>query len=573
MVNKELAAVFEQIADLLEIQGQDPFRINSYRRAARTIGDLVDDVAEIAKAGKLLEIDGVGKGTAERINEYLRTGKITVHQELLSQVPAGLPALLEIPNLGPKKAAAMWKQLGVTDAAGLQRVIDSGELAKLKGFGAKSVQIIAEGMRFLQRAGERTPLGVVMPIAELLLEQVQALPGVKQAAIAGSLRRGCETIGDVDLLCEATNGKKTIAAFCKFDQVKEVLAHGSTKGSVRLEGDLQVDLRVVPAASYGAALQYFTGNKEHNIRLRERAIKKKRKLNEYGLFVGEKQLAGKTEESIYKKLGVIMAPPEMREDRGELDLDATPRLIELKDIRGDLHMHTVASDGVNTVEELAEACRERGYEYLGITEHSRSSTIANGLSIERMLKHVDHVRAVAQKIKGLRVLISTEVDILADGRLDYPDRVLETCDIVTASIHSGLRQKREQITGRFLRAMENPHVHIIGHVTGRLLGQRPPSDVDIERIVRAAAETGTALELNAAWQRLDLCDLHVRLAIEGGAMLVIGTDAHAIDQLDQMRYGVITARRGWAEPKHVLNTRGVQEVLNFAKAKRQRKKR
>ncbi|UCG32824.1 MAG: DNA polymerase/3'-5' exonuclease PolX [Phycisphaerales bacterium] len=574
-MNRELSAVFEQIADLMEIQGADPFRINSYRRVARSLKDLAGDVTQMCREGRLTEIAGVGKGQAERIKQYLETGKITVHEELKAQVPAGLPALLGIPGMGPKKVALAWKQLGVENVDDLKAAIESGQLAALPGMGTQSVKKIAAGLAFLEKSSGRTPLGVAWPVAHDVADRILKLPGVKRVEVAGSLRRGKETVGDVDLLCECARGKKTVEAFTQFDVVRSVLASGATKGSVTVEvpggGELQVDLRVVPAASFGAALQYFTGSKEHNVRLRELAIKKKWKLNEYGLFDGDTQIAGKTEKSIYAKLKAPFVGPELREDRGEFDADAAARsadLVTLEDIRGDLHMHTVASDGRCTIEEMARAAKEMGYQYIGICEHSKSSAIANGLSIERMEQHIRDIREADKRMKGLKVLVGTEVDILSSGKLDYPDDLLAECDLVVASIHSGLSQDRKKVTARTLAAMENPYVTMIGHPSGRLLGKREPMDVDWGAIIAKAAETGTMLELNASWQRLDVKDVHARQAVEAGVMLCICTDAHHYDQLGQMVYGVMTARRGWAGKDLVLNTRSCAQLGKLLRRKR-----
>lgn len=443
MPNKELAKIFDQIADLLEIKGEDPFRINSYRRVGRAIGELNEDVADIATTGRLTDIPRVGKGTAERIQQYLQTGKIELHQQLLDEIPSGLPKLLDIPGMGPKKVAAAWKKLGVTDLDSLVAVIDSGKLAELPGLGAKSVAHIQQGIEFLQRSLGRTPLGVALPVARRLAGQLADLAAVKRVEIAGSARRGCETVGDVDILCQSAAGKKVVDAFTQLEQVKQVLAAGATKGSVLVEApggaDLQVDVRVVPAKSFGAALQYFTGSKEHNVRLREIAVKKKLKLNEYGLFKGDKQVAGAQEADIYAKLGLPFIPPELREDRGEIEtVGNLPRLVTLDDIRGDLHLHTIASDGHQTAEQLGRFAKDYGYEYIAVADHSKSQTIANGLSIDRMYEQIETVRAADKKVRGIAILLSTEIDILAGGKLDYPDDLLAECDLVIASIHSGM---------------------------------------------------------------------------------------------------------------------------------------
>ncbi len=428
------------------------------------------------------------------------------------------------------------------------------------GFCTRSAVDI-EGLAFLERSGERTPLGVALPIAEAFAEAVGALPGVKRVAIAGSLRRGQETIGDIDLLCEAKDGKTVIERFVSLDAVTRVLVAGETKGSVTVELDrrreVQIDLRVVAGESFGAALQYFTGSKEHNVRLRELAVRRKWRLNEYGLFDGEKSLAGRREEDIYMKLGVPCVPPELREDRGELGAGAAfEDLVTLADIRGDLHMHTTASDGKCSIGEMAEAAKALGYAYIAICDHSKSSTIASGLSIERMERHIEDVRAADAAVKGIRILAGTECDIMPDGSLDYPDDLLAKCDWVVASIHSAMGaggKGKLSGTDRTIAAMENPWVCAIGHPTGRLIGRRAPMAMDMAAVVEAAAGTKTMLEINASWQRLDLKDIHVRQALAAGVMLTINTDAHHVEQLGQMRYGIKTARRGGLPVSAVAN--------------------
>ncbi len=557
MANTDLVRAFERIADLLEIDGADGFRINTYRRAARTLKDAGEDAAVLAKDGRLEELPGIGKGSARRIEQFLDTGHIDVLDELEAKFPAGLPALLDIPGMGPKKVALVHAELGVKNLEDLKKAISSGKLEQLPGLGAASVKKIAEGMAFLEKSGGRTPLGIAMPIAEVFLERVRALKGVKQAELAGSLRRGVETIGDIDIVCDAADGEKTIKQFIAFGGVKRVLASGGTKGSVTVEYDagkeLQIDLRVVDSDSFGAALQYFTGSKEHNVRLRERAISKRWRLNEYGLFDGEKSIAGKREADIYKRLGLPCLPPELREDRGELALNEPPDLVEVDDIRGDLHMHTVASDGRCTIEEMAAAAKSRGYDYIAICDHSKSSTIANGLSIERMKEHIQAIRKVSAKTKSIAILVGCECDILPNGAMDYPDEILAECDWVVASIHAAQGSTKCTPTERTLAAIANPYVSVIGHPTGRLLNRRAAMELEMSEVVKAAAENGTILEINASWQRLDLKDIHVRMALAGGVMLAINTDAHHTDQLAQMRYGVITARRGGATKSDIAN--------------------
>lgn len=568
MANADLVRAFERIADLLEIDGADGFRINSYRRAARSLKDAGEDAAVLSKDGRLQELPGVGKGTAQRIQQFLDTGHIDVLDELEAKFPPGLPALLDIPGMGPKKVALVHSELGVKNLNDLKKAIATGAMEKLPGLGETSVQKIADGIAFLEKSGDRTPLGIALPIAEMFVERVRALRGVKQAEVAGSLRRGVETIGDIDIVCEAADGEKIIKQFVAFEGVKRVLASGGTKGSVTVEleagRELQIDLRVVASDSYGAALQYFTGSKEHNVRLRERAISKKWRLNEYGLFDGEKPIAGKREADIYKKLGLPCFPPELREDRGEFDPSISPltkggprgvvpELVTVEDIRGDLHMHTVASDGRCTIEEMVAAAKARGYDYIAICDHSKSSAIANGLSIERMKAHIEAIRKVAAKTKGIAILVGCECDILPDGSMDYPDEILAECDWVVASIHSAQGSTKHDPTERTLAAIANPYVSAIGHPTGRLLNKRAPMELDMAAVVEAAAGNGTILEVNSSWQRLDLKDIHVRMALAAGVTLTINTDAHHTEQLGQMRFGVITARRGGATKKDIVN--------------------
>ncbi len=575
MTQAEIAQAFERIADLLEIDGGDRFRINSYRRVSRTIKDTTEDLEALAKTNKLTSLPGVGKGTAERIYQFIETGSIDVLNELESKLPPGLPALLEIPGMGPKKVALVHDRLDVKCMDDLQRVIQSGALAELPGLGATSVKKIAEGIAFLESSGGRTPLGIAWPIADALVDQVRAMQGVRRVEIAGSLRRGRETIGDIDILCEADNGEAIIKQFVSFDDVQRVLASGVTKGSVTVERDkgkeLQVDLRVVPTESFGAALQYFTGSKEHNVGLREIAVKKKLRLNEYGLFDGEHSVAGEREEDIYQALNVKYVPAELREDRGELLGNTNfDDLVTLADIRGDLHMHTVASDGKSTIVDMALAAKALGYEYIAICDHSKSSTIANGLSIERMQAHIEAIRETNDRTEGITILVGCECDILSDGTMDYPADILAQCEWVVGSIHSamGSGSKKLSATQRTIAAMENPYVCVIGHPTGRLIHRRKPMDLDMAMIIETAKRTHTMLEINAAWQRLDLKDVHVRQAIAGGVMLSINTDAHRTLGLAQMRYGVTTARRGGATGQNIANCLSLEKLRHRVAEKR-----
>ena len=573
MINVDVARVFEEIADLLEIKGDEAFRINSYRRVARTIADLAVDVNDVADRGELSKLPGVGKASVEKITQLLNTGRLTLREQLAREVPEALLELREIPSIGPKKIALLWRERGVTSLQDLKSAIDSGQLAGLKGFGEKSIQQIRRGIEFLERSAGRVRLGVASAVAALAREAMLEMKGVRRVECAGSLRRGCETVGDLDLLCVADDPQRTIEQFTQMPGVIQILAAGQTKGSVLLEyrprRSIQIDLRVVPEESFGAAWQYFTGSKEHNVHLRELALKRGWSLNEYGLTEGEQVIAAQTENEIYAALGLPCFPPELREDRGEFALQEIPKdLLIPEHIRGDLHMHTVDSDGVNTIEEMTVAARVYGYKYICITDHSKSSTIANGLSVERLEQQIDEVHRVARKYKDIAVLAGSEVDILSDGSLDYPDELLKQLDFVIASIHSGMGRDIESNTRRTLAAIRNPYVNVIGHPTGRLINRREAMPLDIEAISQEATRTGTALEINASNFRLDLKDQHARLARQLGVTLNINTDAHAIDQFDEIHFGVLTARRAGICKGDVLNTRTTKQIKQFVQAKR-----
>lgn len=576
MINAEVSALLERIADLLDIQGENRFRVNAYRGAARSIDALTEDLARLAAEGRLSEIKGVGKSISEHIMEYIEYGRIPALDDLEKRTPPGLVKLLAIPGLGPKKVAKIYHELGVQDVEGLKAVIADGRLAALEGFGETSARKIAEGIAFLETSGTRTPLGIALPLAEGVCAQVAAMPGVRRVQPAGSLRRGEETVGDIDILCVADDGETVVRAFTSLPQVRRVQITGPTKGSVIMgtthDKEIQVDLRVVPEESFGAALQYFTGSKAHNIRLREMAVKRGWRLNEYGLYQDERILAGDTEEGIYRRFGLPWIPPELRQGLDEFETEDFSGLLELEHIRADLHVHTVASDGRNTIREMADAAHALGYHTLAICDHSKSSVIANGLSIERMRKHIADIRAVARDTPGIRILVGCECDILPDGKLDYPDDLLAECDLVVASIHiaqgKGGKDKLSP-TERTLAAIENRYVTIIGHPTGRLIQRRDAMDLDMAKVVQAAAASGTFLEINAAWQRLDLKTEHVRQALAAGVRLTINTDSHSTGELSGMRYGVMTARRGGAQRKDVLNTQTPATLMKWIRAKRE----
>ena len=577
MTNADIARVFEEIADMLEIKGEDAFRINSYRRVARTIDDLATDIADIAARGELGQLPGVGKASAAKIQELLDTGRLKFREELAQQVPESVLELLNIPGMGPKKVALLWQQRRIDSLDSLKAAITTGGLDDLKGFGKKTLAQISDGIEFLQRSAGRKRLGHAWPIATEIRDVVAAMKGVRRVEHAGSLRRGRETVGDLDLLCHADQGERVIKAFTQLPGVTKVLAAGGTKGSVLVEWspghEIQIDLRVVPEESFGAAWQYFTGSKEHNVRLRERAVKRGWSLNEYALSDAKtgKVIASREEEDIYRALDLPWIPPELREDRGEFEPGAIPaNLLTDGDIRGDLHMHTTASDGRNSIEEMALAAKALGWKYICITEHSQSSTIANGLDPERLEALIADVRQADRRIKGVKIWAGTEVDILADGTLDYDDDLLAKLDFVIASIHAGLGKDPKTNTERTIAAMRNPYVNLIGHPTGRMINTRKPMALDMEAICREAAATGTALEINASMYRLDLKDQHARLAREFGARLAICTDAHGIERFNQMRYGVLTARRAGLRQSDVLNAWTAKQIEAFVQAKRKK---
>ena len=570
MKNKEIAELFERIADVLEFQGEMAFKVNAYRKASRILQDLDRDIEEIWKEGKLEEIPGIGSGLAKKIDEYLRTGRMTKYEEVVSQVPASLIELMKIQNLGPKTLALAHKELGVNTLDDLKRVIADGSLARLPGMGEKKVQNILRGIELYEQAQERISIAEALPIAERIVGQLREHPAVEKISPAGSLRRMRETVGDIDILVATHKGREVIEAFTHLPQVRDVLAAGETKGSVIVEEGRQVDLRAVHPDSYGSALQYFTGSKAHNVHLRDIAKRAGLKINEYGIFRGEERLGGREEAEIYHVLGMDWIPPEMREDRGEIDLalqHKLPRLIELKDIRGDLHVHSKYSDGHFTIPELVEAAKRMGYEYLGVCDHSKSAKYAQGLPEDRLMEKLEEIRKLNENLTDFRVLAGAEVDVLADGSLDYPDELLAQLDIVIAAIHSGFKQN---VTERIVAAMENPYVLIFAHPTGRLISRREGYEVDLDTVLEAAQRTGTVLEINSYYDRLDLNDVNARRAADLGILLAINTDSHLLDHLPMIKFGVGVARRAWLTPDQVINTWPVEKILQLAAEKRRR---
>lgn len=558
MSNAKIAAILYEIADLLELKGVE-FKPRAYRRAARSIETLGKDITDYYKENKLEEIPGVGKAIAKKIREIIETGELNYLKQLREELPAGLLQLMEIPEIGPKTAMRLYKELKITDLHELKKAAEEHRIRRLKGFGEKSEENILKGIRIIEQRSGRMLLGYAYYYGKKIEQYIASVTKLRTVSVAGSLRRMKETIGDIDILVGSDNPSMVMDVFVSNPEVEEVLARGDTRGSVRLKDGVQVDIRVVSTDSYGAALQYFTGSKEHNIELRRLAIEKGYKINEYGVFMkdtGEK-IAGKTEEEVYGILGLDYIPPELRENRGEIQAAANhqlPHLIEINHIRGDFHVHTNLSDGSASIEEIAEECKRRGYEYVAITDHSETLKVAGGLSEEDLVKSIETARKINEKIDGFRVLTGAEVEILGDGRLDYPDSILRDLDIVVAAVHSGFRMSRKEMTERIISAMANDHVTILAHPTGRVIEQRDPYEVDLERIIDEARGKGVWLEINALPERLDLNDVNAKWAKESGVMMAIGTDAHSLDQLNYMIFGVATAKRGWLERGNVANT-------------------
>lgn len=571
MKNQDIARIFNEIADLLEIEGDNPFRIRAYRRAALNIETLAEDVAGMS-GNALQKVPGIGKDLAAKIQEYVQTGRMHSYEDLKKEVPEGLGTLLSVPGIGPRTAKLLADRLKVRNLEDLERYARERKLSGLPGIKEKTEENILKGIEMLKRGMERQPLGKVFPLANDILDHLRKNAPVNKISIAGSIRRWKDNVKDIDLLATSHDPGAVMKIFTRMPHVKDVLMRGPTKSSVVLDEGLQVDLRVVEEESFGAALAYFTGSKAHNIRLREMAVKSGIKINEYGIFreKDDKKLGGKDERDIYRILGIPFIPPELREDSGEIEaaLDGKlPDLVVPGDIRGDLHVHTKRSDGSHDFDELIDAARKKGYEYIAITDHSKGLGIAHGLSAERLMEEKREIDALNRRLRGFRLLSGIEVDIRSDGRLDFPDEILRAMDIVVASIHSGFRQKREQLTRRMVSAMKNPYVSVIAHPTGRLIGERDPYDIDMHEIIRTARETRTAIEINAYPLRLDLNDAYARAAKEKGVQMVISTDTHTTSQFEYMTFGVAIARRGWLEKKDILNTMNCKSLMKALKRK------
>jgi DNA polymerase (family 10) len=575
--NKHLANIFYETADLMEVQADDPFRIRSYRRAAEALESQPTQIADIIADDKaVLAIPGIGKGMLMNLKEIFAEGKLRLHEELLQKYRPSMLELLKISGLGPKTISLIWSAFQVSDVAGVEKLAQEGKLRTLPRMSEKSEQKILKAIETYRNISGRYLLDMADQTATRITEHLRAMPGVEKITPAGSLRRGRETVGDLDILVTgacAKNEKQrdaVIEQILKFPGILDILVKGENKVSVKLRNGMQVDVRILPPESFGAAMQYFTGSKNHNVTLRQRALKLGYTLNEYGLAKLDDNsiVASRTEDDIYAKLGLDCPPPEMRENCGEIELAAKkqlPRLLEQKDLRGDVHMHTVETDGRCTIEEMAGAAKERGYQYMAITDHSKNLAMANGLDDKRALEHIKKIRRANDEIEGITILAGIECDILADGALDLSDEVLAQMDVVIASVHSAFNQERQEMTDRIVRAVSNPHVSLLGHPTGRLLLRRDAYALDMDAVMKAAAAHKTALELNSYPDRLDLCDVHLRMARDRGIPIVVNTDSHHTSHMDLIKYGILQARRAWLTPGNVLNTLPIEEFKKAMK--------
>jgi len=565
MRNAEVAALLYSVSELLELKGENTFKVRAYARAARAIEGMLEDIEEVAARGGLMEIPGVGESIAQKIEEYLATGKVGYYEELLKQVPAELHELMKIPGIGHKTALVLNDKLGVRTIDELDRAAKQHRIRRLPGFGAKKEENILKAIERYRQRSTRIPLGTALPLARRIVEALKSSGVIDRIEPAGSLRRRKETVGDIDILATSKDAKTAIEAFVHLPVVKNVLGKGTTKATIVTRDAIQIDLRILEDKSFGTSLQYFTGSKEHNIKLRDIARMKGLKLSEYDLEeVGTgRKVYCRTDDEVYLRLGLLPIPPEIREDTGEIEAALSgklPELVEIKDLKGDFHVHTDWSEGMNTLEEMVEAAKKLGYEYIAITDHSKSLGVAHGLSEERLLEQIDRIHRLNDTLSDFHVFTGTEVDIRADASIDFPDSVLRQCDVVVAALHVGQKQTRREITGRLITAMENENVDIIAHPTGRIIGEREGYDVDMDALLDAAARTGTALEINAYPSRLDLNDTNARKAKSKGVKLTVDTDAHSTEQLGLMEFGMNVARRGWLEKNDLINTRHARDV-------------
>lgn len=570
MRNFEVAFIFNDIADILEIKGENFFKIRAYRKAAHTIENLPIEIEEVAKKSRLQEIDGIGKALEEKIHEILSTGTCRYYEELKRDFPRGLVEMLKIPGLGAKKIKVIYENLGITSIEELEKAAKAHKLRNLPGMGVKTEQSILKGIQTLKGHGERVLLAIALPVANRVVEILSSMNEVSHISIAGSLRRKKEMVKDIDILVATEKPDIVVKDFLKLPMISEVKAEGPTKVSVMLNMGIQMDLRLVKPQEFHSALQHFTGSKEHNTKLRSLALKMGYKLNEYGFFEkdGEGVFRPKSEEELYAKLSMPYIIPELREDRGEIEAaleDDLPEVVKLENIRGDLHVHSNFSDGVSSIEAMAKKAKALGYEYIAITDHSKSLKIARGLDEGRLREQIEKIKEINARNEGIRILTGIEVDILTDGSLDFDDDILKELDVVIASVHSGFKQDQKTLTSRIVNACHNPYVNMIAHPTGRLLGRRGPYDVDMDKVLEAAAKTGTVLEINASPDRLDLNDVYVKRAMEMGIKIAINTDAHSPEAFTDMIYGVWVARRGWLTADNIINTFPLEKLLKFLK--------
>ncbi len=570
MKNREVANILYEMAELLELHAENRFKIIAYGKAARAIESLKEDIEQVCREGRLDSLPGVGTAIAKKIEEYLKTGKIEAHQELLKETPAGLAELLQISGLGPKTIFLLHEKLNVTNLDELEKAAREHRIRRLPRMGPTSEKNILKAIERYRKRSTRILLSVAEPIVDEILSYLKGMNELENITAAGSYRRSKETVGDIDILATSPRPEEVIAAFVRMPMVEEVLGKGPTKASVIVRETVQVDLRIVEHRSYGTVLQYFTGSKEHNVHLRQVALERGYSLSEYSLkrLADGRDLFFDSEDGVYEALGMKYIPPELREDAGEIEAalhNRLPKLVNLDDIRGDLHVHSVWSDGRASIEDMAKAAQALGYEYIAVSDHSPSIGIAGGLTQEQLDQKIDAISALNETLEGFTILVGTEVDIRADGKLDYPNELLAKCDIVVASVHMAQQQKERAITGRLIMAIENENVDIIGHPTGRIIGRRDPYEVDMQSVLEAAARTDTAMEINAYPNRLDLNDAWSRTAKEMSVRMSIDSDAHDPDHLRMMRYGVKVARRGWLEKKDVLNTQSLQELMRSVK--------
>jgi DNA polymerase (family 10) len=569
MKNKEVAKIFKDVARILELKGENPFRIRAYEKASQNIESLAQDVEIIAKEGRLTSLPGIGQDLANKIKEIINTGTLKQYENLKKEVPEGLLKMLEIPGLGPKTVKSLYDKLKIDSIEKLEEAAKKNKLQTLEGIREKTVENILKGIQLLKKGRERAPLYIALSVAEGFISELKKMREVEKIDAAGSLRRKKETIKDVDILVVSTKPSRVMERFVNLPFVQEVLAHGETKSSVICkENSMQVDLRVVAKDSFGSALMYFTGSKDFNIKFRQLAIKNGFKVNEYGVFKKDKRIAGKTEEEIFQLMKMQYIPPELREDRGEIELalrNKLPNIIDIKDINGDLHIHSKYSDGAATIEEIIAQSKKMGYKFVGICDHSQGLKVAGGVSIKEVYKKIEHIKKLNSKLKDIKIICGTEVEILGDGSLDYPNSILKEFDLVMAAIHSGFKQSKSQLTKRIVKACQNRFVNVIAHPTGRLFGVREAYEVDWDQVFRVASDFNVALEINCYPQRLDLDDLGCMKAAQNSVKLCLGTDAHILDQMQAIDLGVSVARRGWLKKSDIINCWETDKLIRWLK--------